>query len=66
MKITLNGEPKEVQEGITLQGILDTQGIPPERVACEVNVRIVKRGHYSTTVLKEGDEVEIVQMVGGG
>ena len=40
--------------------------IPAGRVACEVNLKIIKRGLYPETVLREGDTVEIIQAIGGG
>ncbi len=66
MRVKINGEDQEVSEGTTLQQVVDSFGLTPGRIACEVNLRIVKRADYGKTVLKEGDAVEIVQMIGGG
>jgi len=66
MNITLNGDPKEIAEGLTLQQLLETLNIPAGRVACEVNLKIVRRAFYSCTSFREGDVVEIIQAIGGG
>jgi thiamine biosynthesis protein ThiS len=66
MKITLNGDPKELQGPITLQQLLDLLKIPFGRVACEVNLKIIRRAFYDTTTIQEGDVVEIIQAIGGG
>jgi sulfur carrier protein len=66
MKITLNGAPKEIEASLTVQNLLDQLQIPPGRVACEVNLKIIKRAFYPATQLNEGDTVEIIQAIGGG
>lgn len=66
MKITLNGEAKELAGPVTLQELLDGLQLPAGRVACEVNLKIIKRAFYSGTTLKEGDAVEVIQAIGGG
>lgn len=66
MRIRLNGEPRELADGLTIQQLLDELGIDPRRVAVEHNLTIVKRHRYDTTAINEGDEVEIVNFVGGG
>jgi thiamine biosynthesis protein ThiS len=66
MKLVLNGEPKEFAATLSIQQLLDQLNIPAGRVACEVNLKIIKRGLYPQTVLQEGDTVEIIQAIGGG
>jgi len=66
LRIRLNGEPRELADGLTIQQLLDELGIDPRRVAVEHNLTIVKRHRYDTTAINEGDEVEIVNFVGGG
>lgn len=66
MEIMLNGERKQVQDGLTVAKLLEQFSIQPERVVVEVNLTVLKREQVSTTVLKEGDQVEIVHFVGGG
>jgi sulfur carrier protein len=64
--ISLNGDPAEVDPGSTLAALLERLGIEPRRVVVEHNRRVLRAGDYETAVLGAGDEVEIVQLVGGG
>ena len=64
--IQVNGEKRLVPLSTRIPGLLALLAIKPERVAVEVNRRIVKRALWEETVLSEGDRVEIVQFVGGG
>jgi sulfur carrier protein len=66
MKLRLNGNISEFQEGITVARLLEDLRIEPQRVAVEVNLRIVKKKDYQRYMLKDGDSVEIVNFVGGG
>lgn len=66
MKIELNGEPRELREGTTLEGLLGELGLTEPMVATEVNLAIVVRAERGRTVLKDGDKVEVVSFVGGG
>lgn len=66
MTIRLNGEPHELAEPITIAALLATLGIDPRVVAVEHNLRIIKRERYAETLVAAGDEVEIVNFVGGG
>ncbi len=55
-----------MQEGASLRDLLDELAIGTRGVAVELNREIVPKGSHDTTVLKEGDKVEVIQMVGGG
>ncbi|MPZ17106.1 MAG: sulfur carrier protein ThiS [Luteitalea sp.] len=66
MEIRLNGEVYELPEPLAVHALLDRLGIDPRRVAVEVNLTVIKRGQYDGTIVREGDEVEIVNFVGGG
>jgi len=66
MKIKLNGELSEFQEGTTVAGLLEKLNIQTGRVAVEVNIEIIKKQNYEKHMLKEGDLIEIVNFVGGG
>jgi thiamine biosynthesis protein ThiS len=66
MRITLNGDHKDMERPLTVQELLDQLGVPAGRVACEVNLKIIKRAFYPETQLKDGDAVEIIQAIGGG
>ncbi len=66
ISIVVNGEAAEVSAGETLAGLLARFELVPQRVAVEVNERLVRRDLYSQTALTQGDRVEIVTLVGGG
>jgi thiamine biosynthesis protein ThiS len=66
LTITLNGEPFPVAGPLTITDLLARLDIDPRRVAVERNLAIVKRDHYATTALDDGDRIEIVNFVGGG
>ncbi len=66
MRITLNGEPRCVADGLTLAGLLKDVGVVVERVAVEHNRRVVPRNQLAAQPLADGDVIEIVTFVGGG
>jgi len=66
VRITLNGEPYELDEPLSISRLLATLDIDPRRVAVEHNLIIVKRAIYDTSIIQSGDRVEIVNFVGGG
>jgi thiamine biosynthesis protein ThiS len=65
MKIRLNGEEYDTKAG-TVSSLLEEIDIVPERVAVELNLKIIKKDKYDRTDIKEGDEIEVVSFVGGG
>jgi sulfur carrier protein len=66
LTIRLNGEPFEIAGPVTITALLAELAIDPRIVAVEHNVVVVKRQQYDATVVRDGDEVEIVRFVGGG
>jgi thiamine biosynthesis protein ThiS len=66
MLITLNGDPHELPGPLTISQLLSRLDIDARRVAVELNLFVLKRATFDTTTLNEGDEVEIVNFVGGG
>lgn len=66
VEIRLNGEGRDVRDGVLLTELLADLGLAGRRVAVELNRDIVPRDSYSTTRLSAGDVVEVVQFVGGG
>jgi sulfur carrier protein len=66
LTIRLNGEPYEIAGPVTISALLARLQIDPRRVAVEHNITVVKKVRYDTTVINEGDEIEIVNLVGGG
>lgn len=66
MTITVNDQPREIEPGTTLAGLLDEMGLEPRLVAVEVNLQVVPRDRHGQCKLREGDQLEIVTLVGGG
>jgi thiamine biosynthesis protein ThiS len=66
VKITLNGDPFDLAGPVTVADLLASLDIDARRVAVEHNLSVVKRVRFDTTEVREGDEVEIVNFVGGG
>lgn len=66
MWLQLNGERREVADGISLAQLIETLGLAPERIAIELNQSVVRRTEWPGTELKESDRIEIVHFVGGG
>ena len=66
MHITLNGEPYDIEQPLTVADLLERLSIDPRRVAIEHNLAILRRPAFTDTMIHEGDRVEIVNFVGGG
>ena len=66
LRITLNGEPYDLDEPLSVADLLARLSIDPRRVAVEHNLVILKRPRFGETLIQEGDQVEIVNFVGGG
>jgi thiamine biosynthesis protein ThiS len=66
IRIVVNGETREVPEGLGVSGLLSHLGLPPERVAIERNSEILPRSQWPNTAVQSGDKYEIVHLVGGG
>ena len=66
MQITVNGEQRDIPEGLSAEQLVEEMGITGKRIAMEVNLDIVPRSTYADHIFKAGDKVEIVHAVGGG
>ena len=66
MQITLNGEPFEIQRPLSLVALLEQLEIDARRVAIEHNLTLIKRHRFPEVIVGDGDQVEIVNFVGGG
>lgn len=66
MTIRLNGEPYEIPAPMTVAALLARLDIDARRVAVEHNFVVIKRDRYDSSLVGDGDEVEIVNFVGGG
>jgi sulfur carrier protein len=65
MVVKVNGTSTDVPDGIDIAGLIARHNLTPDKVAVELNRRLIRADRYDTP-LKEGDEVEIVTFVGGG
>jgi thiamine biosynthesis protein ThiS len=66
MTIRLNGDPYDLPGPTTVSALLERLQIDHRRVAVELNLTVLKRATFDSTPVREGDEVEIVNFVGGG
>ena len=66
MRITVNGKPMEIPDGLTVEGLLDHLRIRREYTAVALNREVTARATYAETRLHDGDTVEIVHPMGGG
>jgi thiamine biosynthesis protein ThiS len=66
LHVFVNGENKELSDGLSLEQLVNELMLPGVRIAIEVNGRVVRRGDWTVTRLNDEDRVEIVHFVGGG
>ena len=66
MRLVVNGEDREVADGSTIRALLDELELGGGPVAVERNGDVVPRKEHVSTVLAEGDRIEVVHFVGGG
>jgi thiamine biosynthesis protein ThiS len=66
LQLQINGEARDVPEGLNVPNLLAHLGLNPARVAIERNLEILPRSAWEATLLAAGDRLEIVHFVGGG
>lgn len=67
MKITVDGDVKEVKDGITISELIEQEKVEtPEYVSVSVNEEFEQRANFDTRKLKDGDVVEFLYFMGGG
>jgi sulfur carrier protein len=66
MKVTVNGNPMELPDGLTIDGLLTHLGVRREYTAVALNREVTPKHQYAASVLRDGDKVEIVRPMGGG
>jgi len=66
LTIIVNGEKTNIADTSTLSELVNSLELNPQRVAIELNRRIVRRTNWESTTISEGDHIEIVHFVGGG
>jgi thiamine biosynthesis protein ThiS len=65
MRLKINGADENIPDGSDINALLQSRALKPDKVAVELNRRLVRGAKYDT-ILKEDDELEIVTFVGGG
>ena len=66
MSVLINGEMREVPEGVDLSRLLELFSLPQQRVAVELNRVVVRRREWPRVTINDGDRIEVVHFVGGG
>ena len=66
MKVKVNGQPADLEPGMNLEQLIRFYRLKPDQVVVEVNRKVPAKSVYATTLLADGDEVEIVKFLGGG
>ena len=67
MKITVAGNKKEVEDGLTVSSLIELEQVEtPQYITVSINEEFVESGAFESTVLKDGDEVEFLYFMGGG
>ena len=66
MQVTVNGDPAELDDGVTVAALVAGRAEEHRRVAVAVNAGVVPRSAWSSTVLRDGDAVEVLVAVAGG
>lgn len=66
MKATINGEPHELPEGLTVAQLLAHMQAPARGIAVARNDRVVRRSAFEEERVEEGDRIEIIRAVAGG
>ena len=66
MDLIINGESRELPDGITAAQLIERLGLTDQRLAMEVNREIVPRSAFGDYTFKPGDQIEIVRAIGGG
>ena len=66
MRVILNGEPRELHDGATVDAAVQVTGAPERGVAVAVDGEVVPRGQWTNTELHDGQKVEVLQAVQGG
>ena len=66
MRLTVNGQPRDMPDGSTILTLLTASNLRPNVTVVERNGQIVDRADYADTTLAENDVLELVRFVGGG
>jgi sulfur carrier protein len=64
--VTLNGNPVELEQPLSISELLTSVQVPPDYLAVEINAEVIPRAEHITHLVQDGDVVEVVTLVGGG
>jgi len=65
MRVTINGKAEEITGGTVLE-VLKAKDVEPQMVAVEVNSKMLEKQELGSTVIKDGDAIELLFYMGGG
>jgi sulfur carrier protein len=66
VKAKVNGEVRELADGMTIAALLDELGVPRAGIAVAMNESVIRRADYDSSAIADGDAVEIIKAVAGG
>ena len=66
ISVVINGETREVPEGVMLDQLPELFSLPMQRIAIEVNKTVIRRADWPCIAINDGDKIEVVHFVGGG
>lgn len=66
VKVIVNGETRELADGMNLRELLQHFELPTQRVAVELNKSVVRRAEWEKIEITDADRIEVVHFVGGG
>ncbi|GBR77373.1 thiamine biosynthesis protein ThiS [Candidatus Termititenax dinenymphae] len=66
MKITLNGQPQEIADGLNIQSLIEQLNLTSQALVVEYNDTILQQEDWPKTVLSENDRLELIKFCGGG
>jgi len=66
MRLTVNGESREVPDALSAGQLVEHFGLRREAVVVERNEEVIPRGQLDQVKLADGDTIEIIQMIAGG
>ena len=64
--VVINGQPRTVNAGTSVAGLIGDLGLSGKPVAVERNREVIPRARHADTLLAAGDHLEVVTFVGGG
>lgn len=66
MQVIINGETRELDDGVSIAQLLAQSDLAAKRIAVEVNEAIIPKSRHAETPLQDGDKIEIIHAIGGG